>query len=93
MRHKHRNTLEHLFAHPINANIDWKQIVHLFEALEADVEETKHGRLKVKLNDQEASFAIPRSHSLDSKDEIMAIRHFLEAAEVTPELLAEAEEE
>lgn len=91
MRHKHKHTLEHIFAHPINANIDWKQIVHLFEALEADLEETKHGRLKVKLNGQENSFAIPHGHSLESKDEIMAIRHFLEAAEVTPETLAEEE--
>ena len=91
MRHKHEHTLEHLFAHPVNLNIDWKQVVHLFEALGAHVEETKHGRLKVTLGDEVGSFAIPRGHSIDSKDEVLAIRHFLEAAGAAPEYIDEDE--
>jgi hypothetical protein len=85
LNHKHRKTLDSLFAHPINVNIEWWQIEHLFEALGSNVTETSHGHIKVQLNDQEETFARPKHANLADKNEVMAIRHFLERAGVTPD--------
>jgi hypothetical protein len=82
---KHRRTLEELFAHPISMNIDFWKVVNLFEDLDADVTDTKHDHVKVKLNGVERSFARPHKKNIDSKDEVMAIRNFLKEAGVTPE--------
>ncbi len=85
MSHKPQKTLEQLFSHPISMNIHWRDVVHLFESLGAEVHVVHGGREKVRLNGQEHTFHIPHSKSLDSKDEIVQIRHFLESAGVTPE--------
>jgi hypothetical protein len=79
--HAHHDTLHRVFAHPMDMNIHWREIVKMFEDLGGSTDETHHGRLKVKLGDHERSFRIPHhSHSLDSRDELVEIRHFLEAA-------------
>lgn len=77
-------TLQHLFAHPLHMNTKWKDVVHLFEALGAEVEVVQGGREKVRLNGQEATFHIPHSRILDSKDEVVQIRHFLERCGIDP---------
>ena len=79
----HQRTLEQLFGHPISMNIRWKDVVHLLESLGADVS-VVHGRQKVALNGHEATFRIPHGKTLDSKDEVVQVRHFLERAGVTP---------
>ncbi len=84
LNHKHRRTLDRLFSHPINVNIEWWQIEHLFEALGSNVTETSHDRIEVQLNGQEETFSRPKHANLEDKDEVMAIRHFLERAGVTP---------
>lgn len=75
---KLQTTLSHLFAHPVNMNTKWKDVVHLFTALGASVEVVQGGREKVRLNGQEVTLHIPHSRVLDSKDEVLQIRHFLE---------------
>ena len=81
MGHAHHDTLHRVFAHPMDMNIHWRDLVKMFEDLGGTTEETGHGRLKVKLGGHERSFGIPHhSHSLDSRDELVEIRHFLEAA-------------
>ena len=52
--------------------------------LGVDVEETAHGRIKVRLNGQENTFTRPHHKDVSSKEEIVEIRHFLEAAGVSP---------
>lgn len=81
----HDKTLKALFAHPISANIHWRDVVHLFESLGAEVEVVHGGREKVRLNGQEHTFHIPHGKALDSKDEVMQIRHFLERCGVRGE--------
>lgn len=83
--HKHLTTLKSIFAHPISMNVHWKDVVHLLESLGAEVEVVHGGREKVKLRGQEHTFHIPHSRVIESKDEIVQIRHFLERCEVTPE--------
>ncbi|NNF42399.1 MAG: type II toxin-antitoxin system HicA family toxin [Phycisphaerales bacterium] len=84
MSHRNQRTLEHLFQHPIAVNIKWSDIVRMFESFGADVEELHGVRERVKLNGVEETFRIPHGKTLNLKDEVMQIRHFLERAGVTP---------
>lgn len=82
MNHKHRAVLHDLFAHPVSSNIDPKLVKATLEGLGADVSHGGHGRLVVKLNGHTHGFH-DSQHSL-SKDEVVALRHFLESAGVDP---------
>ena len=42
LHHKSQKTLDALYAHPISMNIEYSKVVHMFEELGAEVEETKH---------------------------------------------------
>lgn len=84
MSHTHQHTLDALFAHPIAMNIKWTEIEHLIASLGGTVEPAHGGREKVKLNGQERTFHVPHGRTLDSKDEVIQLRHFLEAAGVKP---------
>lgn len=83
MNHKHRKVLAQLFAHPISANIDFKEVEHVLKELGAEIE-NKHGnRIGVTLKGHTAAFTHV-NHSLP-KDEVVQIRKFLEGVGVTPE--------
>ena len=83
MNHRHRKVLAALFAHPISANIDFKEVEGVLKELGAEIE-NKHGnRIGVKLNGHAHAFQHAQ-HSL-SKDEVVQIKKFLEQAGVTPE--------
>lgn len=85
MSHRHEHTLAKIFAHPIDMNITWRDVLHLFESLGGALDHTKHGQLKVKLNGMEKTFGIPHhDHTIKSRDEVVAIRHFLEATGFAP---------
>lgn len=84
MSHKPEHTLEQLFAHPISMNIHWKDVLHLFESLGAQVEVVHGGREKVRLNGQEHTFHIPHGKSIESKEEVVQIKHFLERCGIGP---------
>lgn len=84
MSHKPEKTLQQLFGHPMSMNIHWKDVVHLLEHVGASVEVVHGGREKVTLNGHEHTFHIPHSKTLDSKDEVVALRKFLDQAGVRP---------
>jgi hypothetical protein len=79
MSHHAEHTLEQLFAHPTSHNIHWRDIVHMFQALGAETDETKKDHLKVKLAGKEMTFPIPKAgnHTLEDNHEIAAMRRFL----------------
>ena len=83
MSSRHERTLGQLMQHPMMMNIKWRDVVHMFEAQGATTEVVHGGRLKVSLNGQEQTFHIPHGKTLDSRDELMEIRHFLERAGIT----------
>ncbi len=86
MNHKHRTTLQKIFAHPIDTNIDWKRIRSLFTHLGAEMNEGRRGRIKVVLNGQEEVFSLPHhGHTIQDKNEVMQLRHFLERAGIKPD--------
>ncbi|MCA9291363.1 MAG: hypothetical protein KDA25_09555 [Phycisphaerales bacterium] len=80
----HAQTLAHLFAHPMSMNVKWRDVVGLFESLGAQTEVVHGGREKVRLNGVEHTFHIPHGKTIDARDEIMQIRHFLEQAGAAP---------
>ena len=83
MNHHHRKVLHALFAHPISANIDFKDVVRALESLGAEVDAKSGNRIGVTLNGHTAAFTHV-THSLP-KDEVVQIRKFLEACGLGPE--------
>ena len=80
MNHRHRKVLHALFAHPVGANIDPKTVQSVFEELGAELDRTGTGRIGVKLNGH--SHAFHDTHHSLSKEEVVALRHFLTEAGV-----------
>ena len=71
----HERTLGLLFEHPMSFNIEWPDVVALFEALGTASEGT-HDSLHVTVNNQTVVLHRPNNKSLGA-DEITQIRHFL----------------
>jgi len=82
MNHKQRATLHALFAHPVSANIDPRQVFSVIETLGGAVSRGGHGQVVVTLNGHTHGFHDTR-HAF-SKDEVSAVRKFLEQAGVDP---------
>lgn len=82
MNHRHRKVLAQIFAHPISANIDFKEVVHVLEELGAEVDNKSGNRIGVKLNGHSAAF-VHVQHSLP-KEEAAQIRKFLTTCGVDP---------
>ena len=82
MNHKHRNTLHALFAHPVSSNIDPRLVHAVIEELGCEIAHGGNGHVKVKLNGHTHGFHDSR-HTL-SKEEVVEMRKFLEAAGVDP---------
>jgi hypothetical protein len=82
MNHRHRKVLAALFAHPISANIDFKEVVHLLGELGGEVENRSGNRIGVTLNGHTATF-MHAHHSLP-KEEVVQVRRFLEACGIDP---------
>lgn len=83
MNHKHRKVLAQLFAHPISANIDFKEVEHVLKDLGAEIENKNGNRIGVTLNGHSAAF-VHVNHSIP-KDEVVQIRKFLETVGISPE--------
>jgi hypothetical protein len=82
MNHKQRHTLHALFAHPVSANIDPRLAFSIVETLGGEVTHGGHGQIVLRLNGHTHGFHGSR-HAL-SKDEVVALRKFLEAAGIDP---------
>jgi hypothetical protein len=78
----HQRTLGTLFQHPLTHNIEWREVVSLFESLGSAVE-GGHETLHVTINKQTIVLHPPKHKGL-SEDLVMQIRHFLMRAGVEP---------
>jgi hypothetical protein len=82
MNHKHRKILQAIFAHPVSANIAFKDVVSVFEELGAEID-NKHGnRIGVKLNGHSAAFS--HAHHDLPKEEVAQVRKFLITCGIDP---------
>lgn len=78
MNKKHQRTLEAIFASPVRASINWKDIESLFAALGAEIEEGRGSRVRVLLNKEEAVFHRPHPQKETDKGAVVSVRRFLE---------------
>jgi hypothetical protein len=76
MNHKHRKVIHSLFAHPVSANIEIREIEAALGELGAEIGHSGHGRLTFTLNGHVHSVH-GTGHTL-SKDDVMSVRKFLE---------------
>jgi hypothetical protein len=82
MNHRHRKVLAAIFAHPVSANIDFKDVVHVLDELGAEIENRSGNRIGVTLNGHTAIFT--HAHHSVPKQEVAQIRNFLEQCEIDP---------
>jgi HicA toxin of bacterial toxin-antitoxin, len=84
MNRKHQRILEAIFAIPVKASINWKDVESLFIALGASVEEGRGSRVRILLNEEEAVFHRPHPQKETDKGAVVSVRRFLENAGVKP---------
>jgi hypothetical protein len=84
MSRKHSKTLEALFAHPVSANIKWRDIEALFKALGAEISEREGSRVAVVLFSEVRVFHRPHPGPTTDKGAIASIRDWLEMHGVKP---------
>lgn len=84
MNKKHQRTLEAIFATPVRASINWKEIESLFVSLGARIEEGRGLRVRILLNEEEAVFHRPHPQKETDKGAVVSVCRFLETAGVKP---------
>lgn len=88
MNHKHLKVLEAIFAHPTSANIDFKEVVHVLEALGAEITNKSGNRIGISFKGHE--IALANSHHALSKDDVIRVKKFLIDRGVDPAIVAQS---
>jgi len=83
MNHHQRKLFHAIFAHPLNANLEMKDIVNVLNGLGAEIDAKSKSRLGVTLNGRMTVLHLA-SRTL-SKTDVMQIRKFLETCGITAE--------
>ena len=78
----HRDTRERIFSHPTVANIEWRQVLSLLEAV-GSVTEEHSGNVKVTLGGETEVLRPPREKDVD-KQTIVDLRRMLSSAGLAP---------
>ena len=81
MNHHQRKVLQAIFAHPVNANLDMKDVTSVLTGLGAEIDTRTKSRIAVKLNGKETLLHLT-NHSL-MKAEVMQVRKFLESCGIS----------
>ena len=84
MKRKHQKTLEAIYARPVSANIQWRDIEALFEELGADISERAGSRIAVVLFDEVRVFHRPHPLPDTDKGAVASVRKWLEQHGVVP---------
>ena len=78
----HRATVEKIFQHPVNHNIQWHDVLSLLQNV-ATVTEDHDGRYKVTLGSETETFDAPRHHDINEQ-QVIDLRRMLKGAGITP---------
>ncbi len=81
MNHHQRKVLHAIFAHPVNANLEMKDVETVLHGLGAEIDGRTKSRIAVKLNGRETTLHLA-NHTL-LKAEVMQVRKFLETCGVS----------
>ncbi|MFA6289206.1 MAG: hypothetical protein WC661_17625 [Opitutaceae bacterium] len=79
----HLRTYQTIFRHPVSHNLGWHDVHSLFRHL-GEVEEETNGSFKVTRNGRTLVLNPPRAKDVESADEVIALRHFIEQSETLP---------
>jgi len=83
MNHHQRKILHAIFAHPVNANLEMKDVMTVLNGLGADVDPKTKSRIGVRLHGNETILHLA-NHTL-LKAEVMQVRKFLESCGISAE--------
>jgi hypothetical protein len=73
---RHRDTLRHVFAHPLSRNLEWHAVLSLLHEV-ASVTDRADGNVEVQAGEQ---VIVVRPHGKDlDADDVMAVRHLLQS--------------
>jgi hypothetical protein len=86
-----RDTLAHIFRHPLSHNLEWHAVVSLLGAV-GNVQETHKGRLLVTIGTATESFEGPRHKDIDAK-QLANLRRLLRKAGYAPDSDADVDSE
>ncbi len=78
-----RDTLEHIFRHPLSHNIEWHAVLTLLNAV-ATVHETHKGKVLATIGDETETFETSRHKDIDA-DQLANLRRLLRKAGYGPE--------
>jgi hypothetical protein len=78
----HRATLEKLFQHPVNHNLEWNDVISLLNAV-ATVEEKHDGKYTVTLGEETQTFERSKGKDLGAQ-EVLDLRRMLGGAGFSP---------
>ena len=81
MNHHQRKILHAIFAHPVNANLEMKDVSAVLNGLGAETELRTKNRLGVKLQGKVTTLHLT-SHTL-TRNDVTELRKFLEACGVS----------
>jgi len=84
MKRKHQKTLDAVYARPVSANIQWRDIEALFVELGADISEREGSRIAVVLFDEVRVFHRPHPSPDTDKGAVASIRKWFEQHGVVP---------
>ncbi len=83
LNNHHRRTVEEIFAHPTSANIEWRDVLSLLEAV-GTVEEEHNGKFKVALGPEAEVIHPPHGKDID-KGLVADLRRMLAEAGLAPD--------
>ncbi len=83
--HHHRVTLQKLFTHPMNHNIQWHDVCSLLARFGV-VHETHRGNWAVTVDGETISFGSTRTRDL-TEDQVVKVRNFIRTLGLSPEAL------
>lgn len=84
MNKTHQNTLEAIFRKPVPANLEWRRIESLFNAVGARTIEGNGSRVRFELNGVVATFHRPHPQKEAKSYQVRDAKSFLEKAGVSP---------
>lgn len=84
MQKKHQKTLQAIFKNPISANIKFKDIEGLLNALGAEISEREGSRIAIVLDGQVKVFHRPHPSPNTDKGAVMSVRKWLDTLGYAP---------
>ena len=84
VKRRHQRTLELIFCRPVSGSVPWRDVLALFQELDAEISERKGSRVAVVLFNEVRVFHRPHPSPNTDKGAVAAIRRWLEQHGVIP---------